>query len=166
MTLHLSRTRIGVLLLGAVLGISGWYAFRPERAFVDASVSEIMPTDTLELQLAGRFEPRAHEGQGDARVYRRADGTLIVRFSRFRTLNGPDVRVYLLGKTDVASRRHLAQAGYLDLGALKGNVGDQTYEIPAGTDLSQYQAVAVWCRRFGVNFTTAALVPARPLGGS
>lgn len=156
-----SRVKLGAVLLAAVLAVSGWFAFRPERAFIDVAISEAMLPDTLALESSGRFVPRAHEGSGEALIYRRADGSAVVRFSGFRTLNGPDVRVYLLGAADVGSRRQLAAAGYLDLGPLKGNVGDQNYVVPAGTDLSRYTAVAVWCRRFGVNFTTAALTPAR-----
>ena len=160
MSLSISPTKLGIVLLGVLLAVSGWHVFRPERAFIDASVSEAVPADTLVLQLGGQFMPREHEGQGEAHIYRRADGSHVVRFSHFRTLNGPDLRVYLLGSADVDTRKQLSQKGYLDLGALKGNVGDQNYEIPAGTDLSRYKAIAVWCRRFGVNFTTASFTPA------
>jgi hypothetical protein len=157
-----SRLKAGAVLLIAVLAVSGWYAFRPERAFIDVAVSEAMPPEALALQSRGQFVPGAHEGAGQAHIYRRADGSHVVRFSGFRTLNGPDVRVYLLGTANVESRKQLADAGFLDLGPLKGNVGDQNYEVPVGTEMTRYVAVAVWCRRFGVNFTTAALVPARP----
>jgi hypothetical protein len=51
----------------------------------------------------------------------------------------------------------LTKAGFIPLGALKGNVGDQNYEVPADIDLRKYQAVTIWCRRFGVNFGTAPL---------
>jgi hypothetical protein len=48
-------------------------------------------------------------------------------------------------------------AGYVDLGSLKGNIGDQNYDVPQELDLSKYQAVTVWCNRFSVNFGTAPL---------
>ena len=44
---------------------------------------------------------------------------------------------------------------------MKGNKGDQNYELPAGFDLSKYSAVTVWCKRFGVNFATAPLASAK-----
>jgi hypothetical protein len=50
-------------------------------------------------------------------------------------------------------------ATFVELGSLKGNVGDQNYDVPTETDLSKYRAVTVWCRRFGVNFGTAPLSP-------
>ena len=49
------------------------------------------------------------------------------------------------------------QAGFVDLGALKGNIGDQNYDVPADLDLSRYRAVSIWCRRFSVNFGAAPL---------
>ncbi|HEX9264600.1 MAG TPA: DM13 domain-containing protein [Candidatus Binatia bacterium] len=49
----------------------------------------------------------------------------------------------------------------MDLGSIKGNIGDQNYDLPAGVDLSKYRAVTVWCKRFGVNFATAPLASAK-----
>ena len=47
--------------------------------------------------------------------------------------------------------------GFIEVGALKGNIGDQNYEIASDLDLSKYRAVTIWCKRFGVNFATAPL---------
>lgn len=137
--------------------MAGWYAFRPERAFIDKRVSESAPAGVAAVLASGSFVPLAHEGRGRADLVRLADGRRVLRLSEFATLDGPDVRVYLLGTADVRGDNALSAAGYLDLGALKGNIGDQNYEIPAGVDLGRYKAVAVWCRRFGVNFTAATL---------
>jgi len=149
-----------VFFAGAlVVAIVGWYFFRPERAFLDTRVSEAPPVDAAQVLLRGEFAPRAHAGRGRATLLQLPDGRRMLRFTEFHTLNGPDLQVYLLGSADAAGRGDLDAHGFLSLGALKGNVGDQNYEIPAGTDLSQYRAVSVWCRRFAVNFTTAPLVP-------
>ena len=48
----------------------------------------------------------------------------------------------------------------MELGKLKGNEGDQNYDVPDDLDLSRYRAVTIWCRRFSVNFATAPLTPA------
>jgi hypothetical protein len=45
----------------------------------------------------------------------------------------------------------------VELGQLKGNEGDQNYEIPAGTDLSKFKAVSIFCERYNANFGTAPL---------
>ena len=49
------------------------------------------------------------------------------------------------------------QAGFIDLGSLKGNKGDQNYDLPADADLTKYKSVSIWCARFGVNFGAASL---------
>lgn len=149
----------------AVLGAVAWYFFRPDRAFLDSRVSEPPPAETATVLLSGQFTPRAHEGRGLVQVLEFADGQRVLRFSGFETLNGPDLQVYLIGSAAAARRADLESAGYRSLGPLKGNVGDQNYAIPPGTDLVRYRAVAVWCRRFGVNFTTAVLAAPGPAGG-
>jgi len=49
------------------------------------------------------------------------------------------------------------QAGFVDLGSMKGNKGNQNYEIPANIDVNKFRNVAIWCARFGVNFAQATL---------
>ncbi|WP_258804580.1 DM13 domain-containing protein [Pseudarthrobacter sp. NS4] len=49
-------------------------------------------------------------------------------------------------------------AGHYDLGLLKGNQGNQVYEIPAGVDLSKYPSVDLWCVQFSVSFGATELV--------
>jgi hypothetical protein len=153
----------------------GWYAFRPERAFIDRQVDEsldglavpaaarlvaVSPADEqLAALLAGRFHTNAHETTGTATLYRRPDGARVLRLQDFRTSNGPDVRVYLVAAADVRDEATVTGGQFVELGALKGNVGNQNYEVPAGLDLSRYRTVTIWCRRFSVNFGSAPLTP-------
>ena len=109
---------------------------------------------------AGSFHSNAHETKGRATIYRLDDGRRVLRLTQFKTSNGPDVRVYLVAAADVQKEDAAKKAGIVDLGALKGNVGDQNYDIPAGLDLSKYRAVSIWCRRFTVNFGAAPLADA------
>ena len=81
----------------------------------------------------------------------------MLRFSDFETSNGPDVQVYLVAADDASDNDTVKQAGFVHVAALKGNVGAQNYDLPADVDLAKYRAVTIWCRRFGVNFGTAAL---------
>lgn len=149
--------RSAILATAVLLAAVAWYFFRPERAFIDSRVSEASPNAAATVLLKGEFKPRTHQGRGLAQILQLSDGQRVLRFSSFETLNGPDLQVYLLGAPDVHDRSGLAAAGFVTLGPLKGNVGDQNYAIPTGTDLTRYRAVSVWCRRFGVNFTTAEL---------
>lgn len=109
-------------------------------------------------QLArGRFHSNAHETSGIATIYRLEDGRRVLRLTQFATSNGPDVRVYLVAADDVQDEEAAKRAGFVDLGELKGNIGDQNYDVPANLDLTRYRAVSIWCRRFSVNFGAAPL---------
>jgi len=102
----------------------------------------------------GNFQPVAHPVSGRASLIRRASGGTVLTLAPFEVDNGPDLRVYLAagparGAADVDD--------YVDLGALKGNKGDQQYEIPRRVDLDRYDTVVIWCRAFSVNFARAPL---------
>jgi hypothetical protein len=146
----------------AAATLIGWYLFRPERAVLNRSANEPAPAGVAVVLRTGRFESRAHQGSGVAQVLKLAGGQRVLRLSDFATSDGPDLHVYLLGSARAAGRPDLEAGGYLSLGALKGNRGSQNYVIPPGTDLDRFPAVAIWCRRFGVNFTTATLVALQP----
>ena len=104
---------------------------------------------------AGQFVGLAgHDGTGDAGIFRNPDGSLILRFENFDIENGPDLEVYLVPGADQVD---LAE-GSIHLGALKGNIGDQNYELPAGTDLGSGPWTAlVWCEAFSVEFVGATI---------
>lgn len=105
----------------------------------------------------GEFRGIAHETKGTAAVYRLNEGKRVLRLSGFHTSNGPDVHVYLVKAQDAPDNETVKKAGFVDLGSLKANQGDQNYELPADADLREYRAVTIWCKRFGVNFGTASL---------
>jgi hypothetical protein len=149
----------------AVLGGIGWYASRPELLFVRKQVNESLPVAAAQSRApsvalaSGKFHSVAHETRGTATILRLADGSQILRLTDFSTSNGPDVRVYLVAAADASDDATVKQAGFIDLGKLKGTDGDQNYAVPAGLDLSKYRAATIWCKRFAVNFATAPLSP-------
>jgi len=106
----------------------------------------------------GQFHSVAHETKGLATVYQLANGGRVLRFTNFETSNGPDVNIYLVAAADAADSDTVKNAGFVSLGSIKGTKGDQNYELPSDLDLVKYNAVTVWCKRFGVNFGTAPLV--------
>jgi len=104
---------------------------------------------------AGQFVGLAgHAGTGDAGIFENPDGSLVLRFENFDIENGPDLEVYLVPGPDQTS---LAE-GSIHLGALKGNIGDQNYDLPPGTELAPgaYTAL-VWCEAFSVEFVGATI---------
>ena len=111
----------------------------------------------------GQFKGYAHETQGNADVYE-VNGKRVLRLTNFKTSNGPDVHVYLVAAPDAKDDATVKRAGFIDLGSMKGNMGDQNYDVPGTAGLDKYQAVTIWCARFNVNFGTAPLTRATPAG--
>ena len=100
---------------------------------------------------SGSFKPLVHPGSGKATVIDLAKGGRVLTLTDFEVDNGPDLRVYL------ATGRGQDAGEFKDLGALKGNKGNQQYSIPKGTDIDRYDNVMIWCRAFSVGFIEAPL---------
>lgn len=157
---------------GIVVLAVGWALFRPELLFIDKTVNESFPVggtasanaatiSNASTPLAsGQFHGVAHETKGTATIYRVADGKRVLRLANFETSNGPDVRVLLVAASDATDNDAVKNGQPIELGKLKGNVGDQNYDVPDSVDLVKYSAVTIWCNRFSVNFGTAPLAMA------
>ena len=155
-----NRLKVALLAL-LIAGGAAWYAFRPERLFINQKVNEQFPTAAAAAsnQLAsGQFHSGAHDTKGMAAVLQLADGKKTLRLTDFATSNGPDVHVYLVATDDAKDNDTVTKAGFIDIGSLKGNIGDQNYDLPTNADLTKYRAVTIWCKRFSVNFGTAPLM--------
>jgi hypothetical protein len=97
----------------------------------------------------------ADEGSasGTATLVRKAAGGRVLTLTQFAVNNGPDLRVYLVpGDGKDTGRR-------VDLGGLKGNRGNQQYDVPGSADTGRYRTVVIWCRAFSVAFARATLRP-------
>ncbi|MDJ1009421.1 MAG: DM13 domain-containing protein [Paracoccaceae bacterium] len=148
---------IPVFLIGFGSGAAFWYLASP--LFFHDVVSETFSDATLEPTRSGAFRDadRVHQGQGMATLFEDGAGRAVLRFTDFEVTNGPDLEVWLVGAADPQSSADVTNSTWLSLGRLKGNIGDQNYDIPAGTDLSQYGSVVIWCEQFGVLFSPATL---------
>ncbi|HVO93488.1 MAG TPA: DM13 domain-containing protein [Terriglobales bacterium] len=155
-----------IIIAGSVVALGiGWYAFRPELLFVNKTVNEEFPGGAAMASIEkgpmavtqGNFIGLAHETKGTASIYQLADGKRTLRLTQFETSNGPDVHVYLTAAEVEKGDDAIKETGFIDLGSMKGNKGDQNYDIPADADLNKYKNVSIWCARFGVNFGQAAL---------
>jgi hypothetical protein len=105
------------------------------------------------LLARGGFEPVAHSARGTARVIRTPSGRVLT-LTGFEVDNGPDLRVYVVNGP---ARSEAEVDEFTDLGALKGNKGNQQYELPRQIDLDRPHTVVIWCRAFSVNFARAPL---------
>jgi hypothetical protein len=120
-------------------------------------IEEPMPEPEMSLLAQGSFYNLFHLGSGQALVFQLADGSRILRLQDFEVDNGPELHVYLFPSDPVSTSIGVEIPGTVDLGRLKGNIGDQNYEIPADLDLSQFKSVVIWCQPFKVTFIAAPL---------
>jgi hypothetical protein len=142
----------------AEVSVQATQAMSTAMAESDKMMEEPMPEADMALLAEGSFYDIIHVGSGQALVYQLADGSRILRLQGFEVDNGPDLHVYLVPVDPVPSSIGVENPGSVDLGELKGNVGDQNYELPADLDLSQFKSVVIWCQPFRVPFIAAPLV--------
>jgi hypothetical protein len=158
-----------LVLLGAAI-----YWFGPQRLFLDREVAEALPTPTLagdpsagdapmdgsdgiQELAAGEFRSLEHGTTGLARIVELEDGSRFVRLEDLDTSDGPDLRVYLTDQPVSDNWAIWDDGEYVDLGALKGNVGDSNYRVAEDLDLTRFRTVVIWCRRFTVGFGVAPI---------
>ncbi len=98
----------------------------------------------------------AHGGSGTVLVLELEDGSRVLRFEDLDVLNGPDL-VVILSDRSLSGADDYTDGEYLILGELKGNIGNQNYEVPADIDLSEWATAAIWCRRFNTTFNVASI---------
>ena len=165
------RAAIGValVLVGLVAFVLVW--FQPQKLFIETSINEALPQPdrptsstpgakggghepTIVAQ--GNFRSLEHETSGVAKIVQIDRGHRVLRFEGLSTSNGPDLRVYL-SEIPESDDWHAYGERFVDLGALKGNLGNQNYAIPADVDLARYRSAVIWCRRFTVGFGVAGL---------
>ncbi|MGN9776387.1 DM13 domain-containing protein [Micromonospora sp. H33] len=177
----LTWVAVAVLAAGAAVGL--WW-FQPWKLVTDTEVDDDLTvvatpappsaaTSTTSGATAapagpvvvrsGEFVTHEHDTTGTARIVRGADGRLRLELVGLDTSNGPDLRVWLTDqpvRNGTAGWRVFDDGRWVELGRLKGNRGDQAYDIPADVDLTGLTSVSIWCKRFAVSFGAAPLTPA------
>ena len=158
----MSRNKLILSFAGMAVLVGAWRAFRPEKLFINQKVNEAAPfaaDSEPQPVYTGKLEGKIHPTSGRATIYKSADGRQYLRLSDFTTSNGPDVHVLLVRADDQALNQEIVKDGLdsVELGTLKGNQGDQNYDLPAAADLNKYQAVAIYCERFHAIFGIARL---------
>lgn len=136
-----------------------------EAAMVDAEDDDTTATEPMpemeepvvlatgEIMGADSF----HQGAGQATLYQLDDGSRVLRLESLDITNGPDLHVYLSPVAAPQSSDEVTAPGFIDLGSLKGNRGDQNYDIPADYELPDELSVVIYCVPFHVIFSTATL---------
>jgi hypothetical protein len=158
----LSRRKWMLAAAGLPILVAAWWAFRPEKLWINERVNEAAPfASSVDPQplYTGRLEGKAHQTSGRATIYKSPDGKQYLRLTDFTTSNGPDVHVLLTQRDDPSLRQEIVKGDLdsVELGSLKGNQGDQNYDLPASADLNKYSAVVIYCERFHAVFGLAKL---------
>jgi hypothetical protein len=125
----------------------------------EKSMEEPMPESAGEWLVVAQGEfmdaDSLHLGSGSATIFQQ-DGRSVLRLEEFEVTNGPDLHVVLSGNPAPTDGDDIGD-DYVDLGELKGNLGNQNYDISDRLDLTQYRSVVIYCVPFHVVFATATL---------
>ena len=119
------------------------------------------PTESSPIVLAeGALISHEHKTSGTVKILQLADGSRILRLENLSTSDGPRVEVWMTDAPVIeggAGWFVFDDGRYESLGAIKGNKGNQNYEIPADLDLGEFSSVSLWCVTFAVSFGAAEL---------
>ncbi|MEU5872730.1 DM13 domain-containing protein [Glycomyces sp. NPDC047369] len=173
------------LAAAVVVAVLALYWFQPWKLVSDTYVDEALPGVTPasaapipssptpaasaaapaanEILTVGEFVTHEHRTTGTAEIHRRADGRHQLVIRELNTSNGPDLRVWLTDQPvlpGTAGWRVFDDGEWVELARLKGNKGNQVYELPASVDPRDFRSVSIWCKRFAVSFGAAELTRA------
>jgi hypothetical protein len=144
----LSRSKFAALALFVAAG------------FLYAGAAQAQEKDAKVLA-KGEFHNAEKAGSGTAIIYQLADGKRVLRLTDFSVENGPDLHIRLIAADDAKDTASVAKTDHVEVGQLKGNKGNQNYDLPDKVDLGKYRVVSIWCNRFSVNFAAAPLTAAK-----
>jgi hypothetical protein len=171
--MHGARRRVllGAAVLAGLALAAGVAYFQPQKLFINQRVDEAIPAATTAPGPARQTSPVAgsetvlsrsnlqsleHQSSGTVVLIELPGRGRLLRLENLVTSNGPDLRVYL-STTPASADWHGYDRDYVDLGALKGNLGNQNYTLPNSVDIARYRSAVIWCRQFSVGFAVAPL---------
>ena len=154
---------MGIIASVLILGFA-YYAISP--LFITIKANDALPTQVHSANVpqtpqapagapqvqkdtaASVVGTTGHPASGTARIVV-ADGKSYIRYENFKTINGPDIYVYL--------SKDLEAKEYISLGKVKATEGNINYEIPSNVNPKDYKYVLTWCKTFGVLFNSAQI---------
>jgi hypothetical protein len=143
-----SKKRVVWSVFALLILFGLWYAFRPEKLFVNKKVDEQPPAALASMTplYTGSFHNDAHETKGRATVYQQPNGSRVLVLSNFSTSNGPVLHVILLDDSSISNAQDFtpSNTSERDLGDLKESQGEQSYALPADVDLDRFNTIAIY----------------------
>jgi Electron transfer DM13 len=157
----LARHKRLLIAVSIPLLLALWWAFRPEKLWINQTVNEPAPFDTRgdpEPIFTGQFDGNVG---GRVTVFKKPNGGRYLRLNDLRVQADPDARVELAKIGETGQAQDAAKAGFdtIDLGPLKSDPGDQSFDLPTSTDLAKYDAVVIHNKRLGTILGSAKLEP-------
>ncbi|NRA87777.1 MAG: DM13 domain-containing protein [Rhizobiales bacterium] len=147
-----------VLLVGFIAGNLFWYLASP--LWIDRVVNEAAAATSTATVLIrqGSFKnaDAYHKGSGEVKIIQ-VNGRDTLRFENFKVTNGPDLYVWLVESSNVENANTVKNGKTFEVAVLKGNIGNQNYDLPEGTNIDDFGSVVIWCKQFGVLFASASL---------
>lgn len=169
---HRGFLALVIVLMAAGLAMLLLY-FQPQKLFLNERRDEALPLPSAtgspgasggsapadRVLRRGDLRSLEHRSSGQVLLIGLADGSRLLRLEALQTSNGPDLHVYL-SSTPASSSWYGYDRDFVDLGPLKGNLGNQNYAVPASLDITRYPSAVIWCKRFSVGFAVASLAGA------
>jgi hypothetical protein len=155
-----SKRRIVWTVLALVVLFGLWYAFRPEKLFVNKRVAESPPAALGQLTplYTGSFHSAARDTSGRATVYQHPNGSRVLTLSNLSTAHEPVLNVILLDGSSIANNQNFTPGtNGRDIGEIKGSQPEQSYALPADVDIDRFNIVAIYSGGLHAVFGTAKL---------
>jgi Electron transfer DM13 len=155
-----SKRRIVWTVLGLVVLFGLWYAFRPEKLFVNKRVAESPPAALGQLTplYTGSFHSAARDTSGRATVYQHPNSSRVLTLSNLSTAHEPVLNVILLDGSSIANNQNFTPGtNGRDIGEIKGSQPEQSYALPADVDIDRFNIVAIYSGGLHAVFGTAKL---------
>lgn len=146
----ISYIAIGIFALSALW--FAYYAISPlfRNVKIDEALPQVPSVANTQSQQQAVSAPvvgtAGHPASGTVQVVK-ADEKTYIRYEDLKTINGPDLYVYLA--------KDLEAKEYVSLGTLRATEGNVNYEIPQRVNPDEYRYVMTWCKQFGVLFNYA-----------
>lgn len=117
-------------------------------------INEELKMENPEVVSSGKFTgAESYRGMGQAKILKSGNSYLL-RFEKFEVTAGPALHVLLSSSENPTDDKSLGE--YVDLGELKGTMGNQNYVID-GIDTSKYKSVVIYSNPFNIVFSVANL---------
>jgi len=117
------------------------------------------PPTGSSMVASGRFSSidNIRQATGDLMIYQNAVGDRILRLdTNFRSSRAADMYLIFTRNPDPTNEEGVG-VDFIEVGALHGTYGAQTYNVPSVVDFSRYPVLALYSKRYAAVLATATI---------